>query len=119
MIADGRHLLWRRPLGHVLPDETQAELPVAPTSAAVMVPTVAFDMLRSRVPKFAWFRRLKTSQRNSSRALFMGKRLLSEKSTNEPTAAVPPMLRAVREASEHQRHGAEAQPSPARPALAL
>src|SRR5262249_60357862 len=54
---------------------------VRPSSAVVIVPTVALEMLLSGVPKFAWFSRLKISQRNSTRALLIGNRLLVERST--------------------------------------
>jgi hypothetical protein len=41
---------------------------VRPSSAVAIMPTVAFEMLPSGVPKFAWFRRLNISHRNSTRA---------------------------------------------------
>ena len=52
-----------------------------PSSAVVIVPTVRLEMFKSGVPKFAWLKRLNTSHRNSTRALSIGKRLMSEKST--------------------------------------
>src|SRR5207245_507887 len=52
-----------------------------PSSAVVMVPTVVFDMLASGLPKLLWFRRLKISARNSTRARLIGNRLLTEKLT--------------------------------------
>ena len=51
------------------------------SSAVVMTPAVGFEMLLSGVPKFVWFRRLKISPRNSSRAGPIGNRLVMEKST--------------------------------------
>src|SRR5262249_30995427 len=52
-----------------------------PSSALVMVPTVAFEMFESGLPKLLWLRRLKISARNSRRAWLIGNRLLTEKFT--------------------------------------
>jgi hypothetical protein len=52
-----------------------------PSSAVVIVATVEFEILFCGVPKFVWFKRLKISQRTSSRVRSTSNRLLNEKST--------------------------------------
>src|SRR6185503_17098145 len=98
-----------------------------PSSAVVMVPTVALEMLASGLPKLSWLNRLNTSARNSSRARPpIGNRLLTEKFTCcvpgprtvlRPAVPCVPLAGTAYAVASNQRVGDGSSSSPRLPAL--